>query len=85
MILDDCLSAVDNETEQKIMQEIIKHKGKKTILLISHKLSSVSFADEIIVLDKGSIAEHGSHNQLIKNKGIYYEMYQQQKTKPMAI
>ena len=85
LILDDCLSAVDNETEQKIMQEIIKHKGKKTILLISHKLSSVSFADEIIVLDKGSIAEHGSHNQLIKNKGIYYEMYQQQKTKPIAI
>lgn len=85
LILDDCLSAVDNETEQKIMQEIMKYKGKKTIILISHKLSSLSFADEIIVLDKGKVAEQGTHNQLIKNESIYYDMYQQQKSTPASI
>lgn len=84
LILDDCLSAVDNETEKNIMQEIIKHKGRKTIILISHKLTSIKFADEIIVLDKGSIAEHGTHDQLMANKRLYYEMYQQQKTKPLT-
>lgn len=85
LILDDCLSAVDNETEQKIMSEIIKYKGKKTIIIVSHKLASITHADEIIVLDKGTIKEQGTHQKLMAKKSSYYDMYQQQKSLPRNI
>jgi ATP-binding cassette subfamily B protein len=82
LILDDCLSAVDNETEELILNSIksssIDDKDK-TLFIISHRISSIKYADKIIVLEKGVIAEEGSHESLMALKGHYYEIYEKQK------
>lgn len=71
MIFDDSLSAVDTETDAKIRAELEKRFGTASIVLISHRISTLSKADMIIVLDKGRIAEAGSHEQLKAAGGIY--------------
>lgn len=81
LIFDDCLSAVDNETEEKILASIKKEGVKKTTITISHRMSSIQHVDKIIVLDNGQIAEMGTHNELFEKEGIYFEMYQQQLSK----
>jgi len=81
LIFDDCLSAVDNETEEKILASIKKEGVKKTTITISHRISSIQHVDKIIVLDNGQIAEMGTHNELFEKEGIYFEMYQQQLSK----
>tara|TARA_B100000886_G_C20423592_1_gene492789 strand:+ start:1076 stop:2833 length:1758 start_codon:yes stop_codon:yes gene_type:complete len=81
LIFDDCLSALDNETEEKILSSLKKEDIKKTTIIISHRISSIQHADKIIVLDDGKIAEIGIHTELFKKGGIYYEMYQQQLSK----
>ena len=81
LILDDCLSAVDNETEEKILTSLKKEGTEKTTITISHRMSSIQYADKIIVLDNGKIAEMGTHPELFEKSGIYYEMYQQQLSK----
>ncbi|HIP37235.1 MAG TPA: ABC transporter ATP-binding protein [Crocinitomix sp.] len=82
LILDDCLSAVDNETEELILNAIkstaINDKDK-TLFIISHRISSIKYADKIIVLDKGIIAEEGTHNELMKRKQLYFEIYEKQR------
>ncbi|MGC6470147.1 MAG: ABC transporter ATP-binding protein [Flavobacteriales bacterium] len=78
VLLDDCLSAVDNETEENILNEIKQNNTNKTSIIISHRLSSIKHVDSIIVLEKGSIAEIGSHDQLMKKESIYFDMYNQQ-------
>ena len=78
LIFDDCLSAVDNETENKIFQSINKEIQTKTSITISHRLSSIKDSDKIIVLEKGKIAEIGNHKELLNKKEIYYEMWKQQ-------
>ncbi len=78
LILDDCLSAVDTQTEEKILKklsEVIKHR---TTIIISHRISTIKNADEIIVLEEGKIAERGTHSLLLDKKGIYHELYQKQ-------
>ena len=71
MIFDDSLSAVDTETDAKIRAELEKRFGTASIVLISHRISTLSKADMIIVLDKGRVAEAGSHEQLKAAGGIY--------------
>ena len=78
LIFDDCLSAVDNETEEQILKEIKKKNENKTSIIVSHRLSSIQHVEEIIVLDNGKIIEKGTHEQLIKNKKVYFDMYKQQ-------
>jgi ATP-binding cassette subfamily B protein len=78
LVLDDCLSAVDTETEDIILSNLKKLNPKPTTLIVSHRISSLRNADEIFVLDNGSIIEKGSHDQLIALKGIYADMYNKQ-------
>lgn len=78
LIFDDCLSAVDTNTEEKILNNLKKIMQGKTTVIISHRVSSVKNADEIIVLDNGAIAERGSHNELMKSATIYSELYEKQ-------
>lgn len=78
LIFDDCLSAVDTETEEKILQHLNQITVGKTTIIISHRISSVKDADKIIVLNAGKIIEQGNHDSLLKNKGVYYQTYQKQ-------
>jgi ATP-binding cassette subfamily B multidrug efflux pump len=78
LLFDDCLSAVDTETEEAILinlQEICKDK---TTIIVSHRVSSAKNADRIIILDEGKIVEQGSHNQLINLEGYYAALYSKQ-------
>lgn len=77
LILDDSTSALDMETESDIQNEIRKKRDMSKII-IGHRISSVKDADEIIVLDKGSIVERGTHDELINKRGLYFETYKAQ-------
>lgn len=77
LVLDDSTSALDMETEHKIQQTLRELKGV-TKLIIAHRISAVRHADEIIFLEKGEIAERGTHDSLLAKKGLYYETYQAQ-------
>ncbi|AQS92900.1 ABC transporter [Polaribacter sp. BM10] len=78
LIFDDCLSAVDTETEEKILTNLKRVSKNKTTFIISHRVSSAKNADKIIVLDDGKISQQGTHNQLITEKGYYKDLYEQQ-------
>jgi len=78
LILDDCLSAVDTETEEIILGNLEKDKNDRTTIVISHRISTIRNADKIIVLGNGSIIEQGSHEELISLKGSYFDLYEQQ-------
>lgn len=78
LILDDCLSAVDTETEEYILQNLKKYNKNKTLIIISHRVSSVKLANNILVLDEGNIIESGTHEELLQREGSYYELYQKQ-------
>jgi len=78
LLLDDCLSAVDTETEEEILKNLnVVSKGKTTII-VSHRISSAKNADKIIVLDSGKIIQEGSHEKLINIDGYYKELYLKQ-------
>lgn len=78
-IFDDCLSAVDSDTEQQILSNLKKVTQQKTGIIISHRVSSIQNADEIIVLSGGEIVERGTHTQLLAHKGEYFNLFQKQK------
>ena len=78
LIFDDCLSAVDSETSRKIQKSLNKKDNNKISIQISHKISNISECDHIIVLEDGGICEEGNHENLIKNKGFYYEIFKKQ-------
>lgn len=78
LILDDALSAVDAVTEGQILNSLRQTRKGKSNILISHRVSGIMEADEIIVLDKGHIAERGTHEQLLKKGGMYYDIYNEQ-------
>jgi ATP-binding cassette subfamily B protein len=78
LILDDCLSAVDTETEETIIQNLRKYYNNRTLIIISHRVSSVKHADNILVLDMGKIIESGTHEELLQKQGVYSELYQKQ-------
>ena len=78
MIFDDSLSAVDTQTDAKIRGEIAKRFGKASVILISHRITTLSAADQILVLDKGRIVESGTHEALKSAGGIYQKIYETQ-------
>ena len=78
LILDDCLSAVDTETEDKILKNLYRNNKSNITVIIGHRISSVSSANQIIVLEKGGIVENGNHSDLIKKQGYYYEIHKKQ-------
>ena len=81
LILDDCLSALDTETEKNIIQSLKKYIGNTTTIISSHRLSSIQNLDEIIVLSDGKILQKGNHEKLVSQKGYYKELYKKQLTK----
>lgn len=85
LVLDDCLSAVDTETEKNILDGLKYSIKDCSCLIISHRVSSIKHADEIIVLDKGSIVERGAHADLMKIGGLYYRMYEKQILQEKAV
>ena len=78
LIFDDCLSAVDTETEERILTNLKQVSKNKTTFIISHRVSSAKNADKIIILNAGEIIQQGTHNQLITTKGYYKDLYEQQ-------
>ena len=78
LILDDALSSVDTYTEEQILQELEHVMGGRTAILISHRVSTVRDADEIVVMDQGEIVERGTHEELLANGGYYSELHQRQ-------
>jgi len=78
LILDDCLSAVDNETEELILNAIKDDLKEKTAFIISHRISSIKYADKILVLEDGKVIEEGTHDELLSNKGAYHSIYRKQ-------
>jgi len=78
LLFDDCLSAVDTETEEKILKNLYKVSSGKTTIIVSHRVSSVKNADKIIVLDEGKIIQEGTHDTLIDIDGYYKHLYLKQ-------
>lgn len=78
LILDDCLSAVDTKTENRILNNLAKIMENRTALIISHRISSAKIADKIIVLDQGKIIQQGTHKELLAQEGAYKTLYEKQ-------
>lgn len=78
LILDDALSAVDTATEARILEALRQHYGKRTVVIISHRISAVQDADLIVVLDEGCFCEAGTHEELLANEGLYHALYTKQ-------
>ena len=78
MIFDDCLSAVDARTEKEIINNLAQYLHSKTSIFITHRVFNLFQFDKIIVLEEGELKEEGTHDELIKKRGIYYSMYQRQ-------
>ena len=80
LILDDCLSALDTETEEKIIKSLNKYIKDTTTIISSHRISSIQNLDKIIVLNDGKIIQKGSHEELINENGYYKQLYFKQLT-----
>ncbi|MFC6859013.1 ABC transporter ATP-binding protein [Zunongwangia atlantica] len=78
LLFDDCLSAVDTETEEAILSNLFKISRNKTTIIVSHRISSAKNADKIIILEDGNIVQQGNHEELIKTDGYYKELYAKQ-------
>ncbi len=78
MILDDCLSAVDTNTENAILNHLQSLMQNKTTVIISHRISSAKLADKVFVLDEGRIVEQGTHESLLEQNGVYKELFDKQ-------
>ncbi|PYZ93911.1 multidrug ABC transporter permease/ATP-binding protein [Salipaludibacillus keqinensis] len=84
LVLDDSLSAVDAKTEETILQHLRDIRRGKTTLITAHRLSAIKHADQIIVMDQGTIAEHGSHDTLMDRNGWYRNMYDHQQLESLV-
>lgn len=84
LILDDSLSAVDAKTEEAILGSLKKMRTGETTIITSHRLSAIQHAHQILVMENGTVAEIGMHDELMKKKGRYYEMYELQKLEALV-
>lgn len=78
LILDDALSAVDTKTEEKIIKHFKRIMSGKTGIIIAHRISAIKHADEIVVMNHGEILERGTHEELLRKKGLYFDIYEEQ-------
>jgi len=78
LVLDDALSAVDTYTEEEILSRLAGVMRSRTTIIVSHRVSTVRTADQILVLDDGAIVERGTHDQLVAHNGLYAELYKKQ-------
>lgn len=78
LILDDSLSAVDTDTEEKILQNLMRLREGKTTIIIAHRISTLQKADHIAVLSEGELGEYGTHEELLKKGGFYAKIYEKQ-------
>ena len=78
VILDEATSALDVDTEKQVVENLRNHFTNKTLLMITHRLSSLTGADHIVVMHSGRIDAIGNHDELIKQRGRYYALYQSQ-------
>jgi len=74
LILDEATSALDNASEELVQEALQKVMRNKTVLVIAHRLSTIKNADKIIVLNKGAVAEQGTHDELMTKRGIFYDL-----------
>tara|TARA_Y100000590_G_C15095919_1_gene779365 strand:+ start:63 stop:380 length:318 start_codon:yes stop_codon:yes gene_type:complete len=77
-LFDDCFSSLDSDTEDRILKNLKNNFLNKTLIIISHRVSCVKHADNIIVLDNGKIIQSGNHKELSKNEGYYKDLYLKQ-------
>ncbi len=80
LILDEATSALDSETEQQVLKNLKNVSSNRTVFLIAHRFAPLKRADLILVMEKGIIAEQGTHLELLKQKGLYWSLYQKQQT-----
>ena len=78
-ILDEATSSLDPKSEKRIIENLLKKRGSKTLIIISHRLSSISGADNIVVIDNGQLIQEGNHDRLMRENGLYKEMWDKQK------
>jgi ATP-binding cassette, subfamily B, heavy metal transporter len=78
LVLDEATSALDNETEHAVLSNLRAVSNDKTILIITHRLSTIVDADQIVVVENGRVTEHGSHSELISSQGLYADMWRRQ-------
>ena len=78
LVLDDALSAVDTHTEEEILRRLSRVMRQRTSIIVSHRVSTVRGADQIVVLDQGRVAESGTHDTLVRHGGLYAELYRKQ-------
>jgi subfamily B ATP-binding cassette protein MsbA len=81
LILDEATSSLDTESERLVQEAINNLMNNRTSVVIAHRLSTIRHADEIIVLQKGEIAERGTHDELLLKKGIYFKLVEMQEVK----
>ena len=78
-ILDEATSSLDPKSEKRIIENLLKKRRSKTLIIISHRLSSISSADNIVVIDNGQLVQEGNHDRLMRESGLYKEMWDKQK------
>ena len=78
-ILDEATSSLDSKTEKRIVESLLEKKTSKTFIIISHRLSSISNADNILVIENGRLTQEGKHGSLVQENGLYKEMWEKQK------
>lgn len=78
LVLDEATSALDSETEQQVLQNLQRVSQNRTVFIIAHRFAALKRADIIVVLEKGVMAEKGTHNELLQSKGLYWSLYQRQ-------
>jgi ATP-binding cassette subfamily B protein len=85
LVLDDALSAVDSRTEAAIRQALVRRRGRRTTIVIAHRLSTLAWADRIAVLERGRIVEQGSHDELVRRDGPYRRLWEIQASESAAV